>query len=88
MTATQDSPDHPLYAKHAATIERAHAAIADRTYWSAFPESPSPKVYGETAAPAGQAAFEAYLGADFPLTSPAPTAGSRPSDRRSASSSA
>jgi phenylacetic acid degradation protein paaN len=70
MTATQDSPEHPLFAKHAATIERAHAAIADRTYWSAFPESPSPKVYGEAAAPAGQAAFEAYLGATFPLAQP------------------
>jgi phenylacetic acid degradation protein paaN len=70
MTATQDSREHPLFAKHAATIERAHAAIADRTYWSAFPESPSPKVYGEAPAPAGQAAFEAYLGTAFPLTQP------------------
>ncbi len=70
MTATQDSVDHPLFMKHAATIERAHAAIADRAYWSAYPESPSPRLYGETAAPEGQAAFEAYLGRDFPLDQP------------------
>ncbi len=70
MTATQDHAEHPLFAKHAATLERAHAAIADRTYWSAFPESPSPKVYGEAAAPAGVAAFEAYLGGEFPLAQP------------------
>ena len=70
MTATQDQAEHPLFAKHAATLERAHAAIADRTYWSAFPESPSPRTYGEQAAPEGKAAFEAYLGRPFPLDQP------------------
>src|SRR5205814_6569704 len=39
-------------------------------YWSAFPESPSPRVYGETAAAAGEAAFQGYLGSDFPLDQP------------------
>nr|MDT0660249.1 phenylacetic acid degradation protein PaaN [Micromonospora sp. DSM 115978] len=58
---------HPLYARHADTLDRALAAIADRGYWSAYPESPSPRVYGETAAPEGEAAFRSYLGADFPL---------------------
>lgn len=62
-----------LIAKHASTIDRAHAAIADRGYWSAYAESPSPKVYGETAAPDGQAAFEAYLGKPFPLDQPGTT---------------
>jgi len=70
MTATQDQVEHPLFAKHADTIERAHAAIADRAYWSAFNESPSPRVYGETAAAEGKAAFEAYLGGTFPLDQP------------------
>ncbi|HET8684919.1 MAG TPA: phenylacetic acid degradation protein PaaN, partial [Micromonosporaceae bacterium] len=61
---------HPLFAKHTGTLDRAVAAIAARTYWSAYPESPSPKVYGETAAAEGSAAFEAYLGKDFPLDQP------------------
>jgi phenylacetic acid degradation protein paaN len=61
---------HQLYDKHADTLARALTAIAERAYWSAFPESPSPKVYGERAAPEGKAAFEAYLGRPFPLDQP------------------
>ena len=61
---------HPMYDLHAKTLERALAAIADRGYWSAYPESPSPKVYGETAAADGRAAFDAYLGKEFPLDQP------------------
>jgi phenylacetic acid degradation protein paaN len=60
----------PLYEKHSETLSRALTAIAERDYWSAFPESPSPKVYGETAAADGKAAFEAYLGKPFPLDQP------------------
>jgi phenylacetic acid degradation protein paaN len=59
-----------LFERHAATLERALAAIADRGYWSAFSESPSPKVYGEGAAEAGKAAFDALLGKPFPLEQP------------------
>jgi phenylacetic acid degradation protein paaN len=62
--------ENPLYDKHADTLARALTAIAERDYWSAFPESPSPKVYGESAAPEGKAAFEAYLGKPFPLDQP------------------
>jgi phenylacetic acid degradation protein paaN len=61
---------HPLYAKHADTLERALKAITDRGYWSAYPESPSPRVYGETAAAEGEAAFRSYLGGQFPLDQP------------------
>jgi phenylacetic acid degradation protein paaN len=61
---------HELYTKHADTLQRALTAIAERGYWSAFPESPSPRVYGESAASAGEAAFQGYLGADFPLDQP------------------
>jgi phenylacetic acid degradation protein paaN len=61
---------HPLYARHADTLDRARTAIRERTYWSAYPESPSPRVYGETAAADGRAAYEAYLGAPFPLDQP------------------
>jgi phenylacetic acid degradation protein paaN len=59
-----------FYEKHAATLDRALSAIRERAYWSAFNESPSPRVYGEDAAPRGKAAFEAYLGTDFPLDQP------------------
>src|SRR6266487_154336 len=68
MTAAVVS--HELFTKHADTLQRALTAIAERGYWSAFPESPSPRVYGESAASAGEAAFRAYLGADFPLDQP------------------
>jgi phenylacetic acid degradation protein paaN len=62
--------ENPLYPTHADTLARALTAITERDYWSAFPESPSPKVYGETAAAEGRAAFEAYLGKPFPLDQP------------------
>ncbi|MEU6074634.1 phenylacetic acid degradation protein PaaN [Micromonospora sp. NPDC047074] len=61
---------HPLYDRHADTLNRALTAITERGYWSAYPESPSPRVYGETAAADGKAAYEAYLGGDFPLDQP------------------
>ncbi|GAA4726592.1 phenylacetic acid degradation protein PaaN [Phytohabitans rumicis] len=64
-----ETPQH-LYEKHADTLARALTAIAERGYWSAYPESPSPRVYGETAAADGEAAFRAYLGGLFPLDQP------------------
>jgi phenylacetic acid degradation protein paaN len=64
---------HPLFARHQALIEQALKAIAERGYWSAFPDSPSPKVYGEGAAEAGKAAFDALLHKPFPLTLPGAT---------------
>ncbi|MGL4242545.1 MAG: aldehyde dehydrogenase family protein, partial [Beijerinckiaceae bacterium] len=54
-------------AKHAALLERAIQAAGERTYWSAYPESPSPKVYGETAKDEQEAAFKAMLGKPFDL---------------------
>jgi hypothetical protein len=61
---------HPLYSKHADTLNRALTAISERAYWSAYPESPSPRVYGEDAAARGEAEFRAYLGNRFPLDQP------------------
>ena len=55
---------------HRETLDRALAAIADRGYWSNYPESPSPRVYGEDAAAAGLAAYEAHLGTPFELNQP------------------
>ncbi|GAA3512641.1 phenylacetic acid degradation protein PaaN [Actinocatenispora rupis] len=71
MTVTTESTSsHPLFSKHEKTLRQALDTIWRRGYWSAYPESPSPRVYGETAAADGKAAFEAYLGADFPLDQP------------------
>ncbi|MEV0649278.1 phenylacetic acid degradation protein PaaN [Phytomonospora sp. NPDC050363] len=61
---------HPMLTKHRDTLDRALQAIGERGYWSAYPESPSPRVYGETAAADGKAAFESFLDADFPLDQP------------------
>jgi phenylacetic acid degradation protein paaN len=52
-------------------LERAVQAIHERSYWSAFPESASPKVYGEGAAEQGKAEFDDLLNRRFPLTQPA-----------------
>lgn len=48
-------------------LDQAVAAAASRGYWSPFSESPSPRVYGETAAEDGRQAFESLRGKDFPL---------------------
>jgi phenylacetic acid degradation protein paaN len=61
---------HPLFERHRATLDRAVQAIGERGYWSAYPESASPKVYGEGAAEAGTKAFDALLGKRFPLIQP------------------
>ena len=61
---------HPLFERHRALLDQALKAIAERGYWSAFPESPSPKVYGEGAAEAGTAAFDALKDKPFPLEQP------------------
>jgi phenylacetic acid degradation protein paaN len=68
MNAAHDKAvPHPLFAKHRTLLDRALEAIASRGYWTPFPESPSPKVYGETANEAGKAAFEARLNKRFEL---------------------
>jgi phenylacetic acid degradation protein paaN len=60
--------------RHRDLLERAVRANRERTYFSAFPESPSPRVYGGGAADAGRQAFEALLHRRFDLDQPA-TAG-------------
>ena len=62
---------HPFLERHRATLDRAVEAIASRGYWTPYPESPSPKVYGEGAAEAGKAKFDSLLNKRFPLTQPA-----------------
>ena len=64
---------HPLFEKHRATLDGALKAVATRGYWSPYSEMPSPKVYGETAAADGKAAFDAHLGQNFELNQPGQT---------------
>jgi phenylacetic acid degradation protein paaN len=61
---------HPMFVAHRETLSTALNAIHNRDYWSAYPESPSPRVYGETAAADGKTAFQAYLGKQFPVDQP------------------
>jgi len=60
-----------LFERHKPLLDQALAAIAGRGYWSAFAESPSPKVYGEGTAESGKAAFDALLNKPFPMQLPA-----------------
>jgi len=62
---------HPFFERHRPTLDRAVEAIATRSYWTPFPESPSPKAYGEGAAEAGKAAFDKLANQRFPLSQPA-----------------
>ena len=64
---------HPLFEKHQAHLNQAVQALATRGYWAAYNEQPSPKVYGDSAADAGKAAFQAYLGKPFELNQPGQT---------------
>jgi phenylacetic acid degradation protein paaN len=66
------SPDG-FYETHRELLDKAIEAAATRDYWSAYPESPSKSVYGEDAAPAGERAFQALLGAEFPIEVPGAT---------------
>ncbi len=61
---------HTLFEKHRNTLDDALAAIASRAYWSAYPEMPSPRLYGENAFNDGKQAFEAHLGKRFELGQP------------------
>ena len=61
---------HAMFDKHRDRLDQAVAACLSREYFSAFDESPSPRVYGESAADDGKAAFEAWLNTDFPLSTP------------------
>ncbi|MFI6447553.1 phenylacetic acid degradation protein PaaN [Kitasatospora sp. NPDC050543] len=60
---------HPFTAelveRHQGTLSRALTAIAERDYWSPYPEFP--KAYGESGPADGRAAFEALLGTTFAI---------------------
>lgn len=54
-----------LFEKHRSTIETAIEAVHKRVYFAAFPEMPSPAVYGETAEADQKKTFESQLGNQF-----------------------
>ncbi len=64
-----------LVETHREALQHGREALAARSYFSRYPESPSPRVYGETAAPDGLAAFEAHLAANFSALGDQPTDG-------------
>jgi phenylacetic acid degradation protein paaN len=61
MTAAAEA----FAAKHRATLDQAMAAFAARGHFSAYPEIPSGKIYGETAKAEAEAAFAALLNRPF-----------------------
>ena len=48
-------------------LDEAARALAARSYYARYPDSPSPRVHGEGAAEAGLAAYEGLLGRPFDL---------------------
>jgi hypothetical protein len=50
-----------FFARNEALLKRAIEAIGARAYFSAYPESASPKIYGETAKADDDDAFDALL---------------------------
>ena len=72
---------HRYFEQHRAMLDGALKAAAQRTYWSAAPEAPSGKIYGETAKADAEAAFKAQLGKPFDIDHPgsqAPRQGGEP----------
>lgn len=59
------TPEHTLLDTHEGVLREAGAALATRVYYSRYPDSPSPRVYGEGAADAGRAAYERRLASQF-----------------------
>ncbi|WP_035847180.1 phenylacetic acid degradation protein PaaN [Kitasatospora azatica] len=59
------APVDELIERHKDTLSRALTALAERDYWSPYPEFP--KAYGETGQADGQAAFDSLLGSPFAL---------------------
>jgi len=54
-----------LFEKHKETIDKAVEAIHDRSFFAAYPEHPSPKIYGEDADKDGREKFQASLDKKF-----------------------
>ena len=66
---------HPLLDTHRETLEAATQALRERSYYSRYPESPSPRVYGEGSSERGQLAHQETLNKDFDGLAEQPTTG-------------
>lgn len=74
MTTTiAPSPASQWFSEHQPLLDHALAAIKSREYYSAYPEVPSGKIYGENAQAEGKAKLEARLGKRFELAQPGTT---------------
>ncbi len=56
-----------FFERHRQTLDAALAAARSRDFWSAYPEVPSKKIYGEAAPGKGEAAYQGLLGKPFAL---------------------
>ncbi len=54
-----------LFEKHKDILTQAIHALHERTFFAAYPEHPSPKIYGETADEEGRKKFQASVGKKF-----------------------
>ena len=75
MTAPATTPTHPLLVAHAGVLDEIRQALTSRSWYSRYPESPSPRVYGESAAAEGLAAHEGHLAGAYAALSSQPTDG-------------
>lgn len=60
---------------HEGVLDEIRQALTSRSWYSRYPESPSPRVYGATAAAEGLSAHEAHLGQPYAALSSQPTDG-------------
>jgi phenylacetic acid degradation protein paaN len=67
MTQVAEGSVSVLYTRHEGTLQEAISAIHSRKFYAKYPEPPSPKIYGETAAEEGQKAYQAQLGKSYTL---------------------
>ena len=75
VTTLATTPAHPLVEKYQSVLDAACEALATRSYYSRYPESPSPKVYGENAAAEGLAAYQQHLNAPYAALASQPSDG-------------
>jgi phenylacetic acid degradation protein paaN len=73
VTTTDSTSSGHLVEAHRESLQQGREALSSRGYFSRYPESPSPRVYGEDAAADGVVAFETHLGADFNALGDQPT---------------
>ena len=78
-TLAQQSPS-VLVDRHADALDAALGALAGRSFFTRYPESPSPRVYGEHAAAEGRAAYEAHLDAPYAALADQPGDGTEVGD--------